>query len=313
MPKRALVGLAVALLCTSISSRAVAQSDEDRQRARELGQAGLALFDKGDYAGALSKLDEAEAIVKVPTIGLFAARSLDRLDRMVEARARLAQVVAIPLPPNSPEVWQQAKTDAAKELAVLGKETPRVVLDLVGVPAGDESRVLVSVDGRAAPLEESFVRVNPGKREVVVRLGERARSFSIDARRGQSYPMRADLTPPAAPQVERAAGPNVLTVVGGVTLGLGGAGLVVWGATGGAALAKASDYGCDGARCQVEDVGDLDTLCTTSLISFYVGGGLALAGTGLLIAGLVTSDDEPAAAAVLPVVGPGWLGVAGSF
>ncbi len=313
MPKRALLGLAIAFFCTTFSALAVAQSDDDRQRARELGQAGLALFDKGDYAGALAKLDEADAIVKVPTVGLFAARSLDRLDRMAEARARLLQVVAIPLPPNSPEVWQQAKTDAAAELASLDKETPRVVLDLVGVPASKSGRVEVSVDARAAAVENNVVRVDPGKRQVVVRLGERSQTFSVDARRGQSYPVRADLTPPEGPPAAVESGPNVLTVVGAVTAGLGGAGLVVWGATGGAALGKASEYGCDGAQCQVEDVADLDALRTAASVSFYLGGGLALAGTGLLIAGFVTSDDPGEAVALRPIVGPGWLGLAGSF
>ena len=56
------------------------------QEAKALGRAGLTLFDKGDYAGALENFKRAYAMYPVPTLGVFTARSLSKLGRFLEAR-----------------------------------------------------------------------------------------------------------------------------------------------------------------------------------------------------------------------------------
>jgi hypothetical protein len=101
-------------------------------------------------------------------------------------------------------------------------------------------------------------------------------------------------------------------------MGLGAAGLIAGGVTGGLALGKASDLKnvcpanpCPSANQSLAD--DANLLATVSTISFAAGGAM-LAG-GVVWAVLATQPDEEPASAIRiePVIGPGYVGAQGSF
>ncbi len=302
--------IALLTLCPAV---AFAQSEEDLAQAKLLGQEGLAFFDKGEYEAALGKLDEADRKARIPPLGLYAGRALARLGRLLEAQERFVQVTAIPLAPNSPEVWQRSKLDAQAELEKLLPTIPTVEVELVGVPADQRKTVTLTVDGREVEVVLGGIRLNPGEHSLVASYAGDSKSQTVKLDVGAKERVRFDFTkvPQAAEPQE--SGPNVLTIVGAVVASAGGAGLVVWGATGLAAMGKADDYGCnDDGRCEVADVSDLTTLRTVSTVSFYVGGGLALAGGGLLLAGLLGGEPSNEVALV-PIVGPGFIGLSGKF
>ena len=298
-------------LCPTV---AFAQSEEDLAQAKLLGQEGLALFDKGEYEAALGKLDEADRKARIPPLGLYAGRALARLGRLLEAQERFIQVTAIPLAPNSPEVWQRSKLDAQAELEKLLPTIPTVEVELVGVPADQRKTVSLTVDGREVEVALGGIRLNPGEHSLVASYAGESKSQTVKLAVGAKERLRFDFTKAPAAAESQESGPNVLTIVGAVVASAGGAGLVVWGATGLAAMGKADEYDCkdDGFCRGATDVSDLTTLRTVSTVSFYVGGGLALAGGGLLLAGLLGGEPSKEAA-LMPIVAPGFIGLSGKF
>src|SRR5690606_12049889 len=99
-----------------------------------------------------------------------------------------------------------------------------------------------------------------------------------------------------------------------VGFGVGGAGLVVGGITGGLVLAEVGtlEDRCAGRACppaEADRLADARALAHASTGGFVVGGvGVAVGLTGLLSA--LTGPEEPL---VAPLVGPGYLGAEGRF
>jgi hypothetical protein len=102
-------------------------------------------------------------------------------------------------------------------------------------------------------------------------------------------------------------------------LGVGAAGLVVGGMTGGLALGKHSDISkqCPGGSCPSNagsalrgNVDALHTLATASDAAFGVGGVLAAAGLVLV---LTAPKANRTSGAIRPVVGLGFVGAEGTF
>ena len=74
MRGRCLVAVCAAVLLAA--SGALAEPAETSARAaRQLGNEGIELYERGDYAGALDRLQRAYRVVKVPTLGLWSARA----------------------------------------------------------------------------------------------------------------------------------------------------------------------------------------------------------------------------------------------
>src|SRR3954468_13501151 len=63
-----------------------------RSTARKLGQEAVKLFENSEWAAALEKFNTADSLVPTPTLGLYAARCLVKLDRLVEASERYLEV-----------------------------------------------------------------------------------------------------------------------------------------------------------------------------------------------------------------------------
>src|SRR6185369_14754613 len=67
-----------------------------RSAARSLGYAGVEAFERREYGPALDKLEKAFAVLRVPSIGLWSARALARLGRLVQASERYRLVGTLP-------------------------------------------------------------------------------------------------------------------------------------------------------------------------------------------------------------------------
>jgi tetratricopeptide (TPR) repeat protein len=92
-------------------------------------------------------------------------------------------------------------------------------------------------------------------------------------------------------------------LIGGAAaaLGVGGAGLVLWGVFGGLTIAEDSELasGCGATvECTADDVADLDTFSLAADISMGVGIAGVAVGTVLLIVALASGSSEDAAAAL---------------
>lgn len=136
-------------------------TDETRAEARKVGEEGLSYFDQGMYIDALERFDRANALVNAPTLGLMAARCLEKLGRLIEASERYLQVSRMSLDSSASEVWKRAVDNAGKEHQNLQSKIPSIEIRVEGPGAAD---AVVSIDGRPIPRAMVGIRtpINPG-------------------------------------------------------------------------------------------------------------------------------------------------------
>lgn len=280
------------------------ETDGGRDRTRALANEGLRAYRKGDFVTALSKFEQAEAIVPAPTIALHRARSLEKLGRVAEALERYQAIVAAPPASDAPYVHHRAFQDAQRELQALEPRVPFVTFIVEGSP-GDGAEL--SIDGRAFPWpgrsDRLERRVDPGSHRFELRRrdGTRAAAGAELAERSRTE-VQLSLPPPRpgsagdeAPQEEESSGSSLLPLdrqtqqmAGWIAVAAGGVGLGVGLVTGGAAIAVGGDLSdrCPADVCPPEAYGDVDThdtFRTTSTIGFIAAGVFGAAGAFLLL------------------------------
>src|SRR5688572_10915705 len=114
-----------------------------RAAARELGYEGVELFQKGDFAAASERLERAYQVLRVPTIGLWSARALAKLGKLVEASERYLEIGRLELG-GEVAVQEQAQRDAARERDDLSKRIPSLIVRLRDA---DGASAKVTIDG----------------------------------------------------------------------------------------------------------------------------------------------------------------------
>ncbi|WP_437336970.1 tetratricopeptide repeat protein [Sorangium sp. So ce394] len=237
--------LGLTLLATS--STALAQSSpptaEAKLAAKALADKGWQLFNASRYEDALAAFRDAEAQVHAPPFLVMAARSCERLGRLVEARSLYQRVLDEPLAANAPRAFQQAYADAKAELAALAPRIPTVEVALAGAARGavgltlDGERIAPATPVEVDPGEHTLSGAVPGRPPVTrkIRLDERAKGYIV-----------LDLAPPPAeapPARNTQAAPGgdlrkAVLIGGGVAAGVG---LIAGTAFTGIALGKSSD------------------------------------------------------------------------
>jgi hypothetical protein len=320
-------------------------SDVDRATARALTLEGYEALDRKDYATAADRFRRADELYHAPTVALGLAHAQVGLGKLVEALATYSRIVREGVPPNSPPAFAKAVEDARREIETLMSRIPSVIIVVRGA-----SEVKVTIDGVEVPSAALGVKrlVDPGNH--VIRATSptalpKETSLTLLERKVETVTLELEPThaapppvapPPAAPPPIAApplatapppiadapveAPSSTQKTIGFVTLGIGGAGLVLGAVGGGLALSKHSSLvdQCPGGRCYPSqqsalqsDVNAYHTLGALSTAGFVVGGaGIA---TGVIL--LVTAPKaKPArAAAVTPLVAPGFVGAQGSF
>jgi hypothetical protein len=147
-PMKVVVAVGMAALVWASSAAGEEVTESTRSAARELAYTGVERYQAGDYQAALTKLDKAYRALRVPSLGLWSARAMVKLNSWVEASERLREVSAMEPTGGDAAVQKQAVADAAKELDALTPKLPKLVLDIAGAPNKD---VTVTLDGRALP------------------------------------------------------------------------------------------------------------------------------------------------------------------
>ncbi len=335
------LGLALGLAgLLSWTSQAHAQvvDDATRQAARNLGTSGVEAYQAQDYATASEKLEKAYRALKVPSLGLWSARALVKVGKLIEAGERYQEVSRLDLGGGDRAVQEQARADAEKELEQLAPQIPNIVVKVVGT---DPEHTSITIDG--APLTTALIGekrpVNPGKHQITAASGDESANGEMQLAIGQTKtftihfgvapatagdsPRTAQVsqqteTAPAAPQPAGvAAAPashSSRRTLGFVTIAVGGAGLALGGITGVLALGKKGDID-DNPRCQsnkcapsesslVDSYGSLRTISSIG----FIAGAVVLAGGVVL---LVSAPKEPEQTAL--IIGPGSFALSRSF
>lgn len=324
--------LLLALLAAP-SVAAAAPSDLDRSMARSLAAEGYEALVAKRYQTAEDRLRRADALVHAPTIVVDHARALVGLGRLLEARERYQLVIREGVDAKAPPSWKQALADAEKEDAALESRFAWLIIRVDG-----PSDPNVTVDGVPLPVNALGARrpMDPGLRAVrVTANGYVSADQSVTLREGEERELAFVLKPP--PSVELSEGDSNPTAPPTsaedgkprwpmwAAFGAGGVGLVVGSVTGALALGAHSDLksqckGPDGKclptsaeekRRMDGDVSRYRTLGALSGVGFAVGVAGAAAGVVLLLTGKPATQTS--ALPLVPLIGPGTVGVEGRF
>jgi hypothetical protein len=313
--------LRTGLLALTFSCAALAQTaadDATRVAARGLAQRGLDAYDAGAYEDAAKQLGSAFAAVKIPSVGLWLARSLVKTGRLVEASERYGEVTRLKIDPGQDaDTQERAKKEAATEQQALLPRIPTLSTEIVGA---DPAAVEVMVDGAKIPstLVSTPWPVDPGQHRVVAKLGPQEVTEEVSVAEGEQRSVTLRFSPdpaPAAPGPEDQGVPSGSwqRTAGWVGIGVGGVGVLVGSITGLMALSRHSSLGekCPDDRCgsaYYDDADAINSLRTVSTVGFIVGGVGAAAGVTLLLTAPKSDRGNVAA-----WVGLGSAGLRGSF
>lgn len=319
-----LVALSLAVCSLSVATPVAAQSSDPTARAaaRRLGAEGVDAFEAGKYDLASEKLEKAYAVVRAPSLGLWSARALAKRGKLIQAADRYLEVTRLPIEGGEVAVQKKAQADAQQELENAQASIPSVIVKLEG-RRPDE--VKLTIDGAAvsSQLVGEATPINPGQHrieatsgrdriasDVVLAQGEQKSVLLVlPAQAAQAAAGATQPGPSDAQDTNRASPSAALRrTLGFVALGVGGAGLVVGGVSGGLAISKKSSLDdnpqcADDRSCPRSAVGDVDaynTLRTVSSVGLIAGGVLAGAGLVLVLTSPSSSSGDKTALVVSP-------------
>jgi hypothetical protein len=297
----AAAGLLLALVVTRPGAAA---EDSNKVAARALGTDGVEAYQAGNYERATRQLEAAYAVLRVPSLGLWSARALVKLGKLVEASDRYLEASQLPANAGSAEdVQQRAKQDAAVERVDLLKRLPQLTVEVHGVAATDVSCTLrgeslpATAVGKATP-------VNPGPAEVACRFRDQEQKQELVLREGGHETASLTFAPSAVRSAglrsDGAAPPDVGSHgqaqrwLGWSAVGVGAAGLVVGSVLGIMAIQKKSDFDCTGSVCR-ESTATLQSyneLRVPSTVALIAGGVLSATGVVLLVTAPKVSGER---------------------
>ena len=307
-----------AVLALALGGTAHAQQLDSvsREAATSLAVAGLEAYEAGSYDEALDKLEKSYTVARVPTLGLWSARTLYKLGRWREAEDRYREAIGLGVPDGDRETQQRALLDAQSELAALTPMIPNLVIEVEGAQL---QQIELLIDGKPASTSEALHRLDPGPHHVEGSTGDarQAVDLRLVPRDTRTILLRFAPQPSAPPAAARdQRGSNWLRPAGWTAITLGGAGVAVGTVALILALQKKDeidhDDACRNNKCPTtrQDLVDsYDSRRTLSTVGFVAGGVLAAAGVGALMIGGKTPADPRAEA----VLSPGFVGIRGSF
>ena len=190
-PSRAVRLEVVALLiaCMVAAGNTSAQSASELERGRSLFRTALSMEVAGDWAGALSRLEQVSRIKTTPQVRFHLARCKEHLGRQTEALGdyRLAEYEAAQLNATEIGAIRQAREEleirVPKLIVTLNPGLAHATVELDGIAIG-ESKL-----GKEIP-------VDPGDHQLVVRTAD-GQSFVKLARVAESTTETVQIDPPA--------------------------------------------------------------------------------------------------------------------
>lgn len=320
--------------------KTAAASETPKDKARSLAQDGIKAFEAGNHQQALDLFTQAESLFHAPVHGLFMARANAGLGKLVAAKALYAKVAAESLDASAPPAWVSARDAAKKELDEIDHRIPRIVLT---VTPADAPELSVTMNDVALPSPVGgSIEVDPGTYVFKARSRELSASSKVEAKERATVNVRlalGALSPvPTAPVPEtegpKRPRPSPLRPVALGAIAVGGVAVVAGAVVGGLSAKKRSDANsafdaCEvkyGKRqCQGPEEANVKSLDKSATAMGNAGVGLIAGGAAVAAAGVVLflvsgpkGDAAPtrtgrALPAVLPSVGPGFLGIDGRF
>lgn len=305
----------VGFICSAEHVAAAETPTPTKERARALAYEGVAALQAGDITMARTNLEQAYAVLPVPSIALWSARALVASGDLIGARQRLRETTLTPVFDGDPEIQRTALRDAQDDLANLAPRIPHLTLE----PADESSTFSVELDGRPLPSTQ-FERheVNPGEHRLEVRTAQARYSLDLDLDEGEhevtDLPLRAPQPTSARTRAPTLAADACASgdcdasdprrTWGFIALGTGVAAFVGAGIAAGVASNKL-DRIHDDPRCERDtcsrDAADLvdaySTARTVSNVGWISGGLLTLTGASLLLFSIETPNQPLAVAA----------------
>ena len=312
--------------CFLVAPAEAQVDDATRASARKLGNSGVEAFQAGDYPAAYTKLDKAYHVLQAPSLGLWSARALVKLGKLVEASERYLEVTRLAALSGDLAVQRRAQADAKLELDQMSAKIPML---LVQVEGADAAGVTLTIDGVgvAAELLGEERPINPGSHHIEVRRGDEVRTLQVSLQEGEHKTVALDfgkkeapaVTPSAAPVRSEAASGSAFPArtLGWTAVIAGGASLAFGAVTGGLALQKRSTIE-DSETCRIDDnqclpdmqdtVDGYNSMRTLSTVGFVTAGVLGAAGVVLLL----TAPNDTRTTAALQV-SPSSVSLRGTF
>lgn len=305
----------VGFICSAERAASAETPTPTKERARALAYEGVAALQAGDVTTARTNLEQAYAVLRVPSIALWSARALVASGDLIGARERLRETTLSPVFDGDPEIQRTALRDAQNDLANLALRIPRLTLET----ADDTSTFSVELDGQAlSSTQFDGLELNPGEHHLEVRTEQARYSLELELDEGEhevtDLPLRAARptsahTPTTALSTDACAGGDCdasdpRRTWGFIALGTGVAAFVGAGIAAGVASNKLDRIHAD-PRCERDtcgrDAADLvdaySTARTMSNLGWITGGLLTLTGSSLLLFSIETPNQPLAVAA----------------
>jgi hypothetical protein len=315
---------------------AFAQTDEQRSAARAAATEGLQALSEGRYKDALDLCTRAESLMHAPTHLLLIARAQTKLGHLVEAQEAYIRVTRDTLAPDAPHAFVDAQHTAAEEQAELALRVPSLKVAIEGATA-QQAKVTLDGNPLAPALVGLAMPINPGTYTLAATApGMEASAVTVTVAEGAKQtvllslkapaPIAAEAAPEGAEAPGGAHGHGGVKTAGWISLAVGVAGL----AAGTVFLVlnhseqSSADNFCPKNDCPLSKQGTIDSDensaksdATLAWVGYGVGAVGVLLGGALLWAGTRSSgspsDQAPAAATFVPVIGPRSAGLRVAF
>jgi pentatricopeptide repeat protein len=339
-PLALLLAVSLATAPVIVQTRTFAGEAEDKATARDLAKEGIAAEEAGDCVVAIDKLERAEKLFHAPIHLQHLARCYSKQGRVVEASEVWRKLSLENLPPNAPQLFKDAVTEAKTELPKVEARIAHLTISVKGTYPD----LAVTMDGKPIPTAALDVSraTDPGQHAIrATATGFAPAEATVTLKDGESNSVKLELSPgtggggdagivepttDAAPPSDASLGGDQTPskfpwrTAGLVVAGVGGAMLIGGVITGLAAKSKFKDLEdkCPDRKCQPGyDLSgaqsSVRTLQTTTNILLIGGGVLAVAGITTFL--LTPSPKKNATVAVqfAPIFGGGHVELTGSF
>lgn len=306
-PIASLVGALIALSLGSAHVARAAEPPDKKGVAERLFVEGQEAMSRGEQAFACAKFRSSVGLFPVPNAVANLARCAERDGRVVEAMHAWEQVIAM-LPPGDARIGPARERAAALEAKI-----PRLLLV---IPADIPADARILVDSRPLPRGEwkAPLSLAAGEHTVVVEALEREEQrFTITLTDGDRKELAVRAGPVSGAPIAPVAPPsNGLRTAAFVAGGVGVAGFVVAGITGGVLLGRDAEIkkSCPAPdRCDAAGMQEIDG-SKPLLVANAVAWGFGLAGVGASAVLFFTSLGRSVpATGVAPVVTSGSTGL----
>jgi len=289
------------------------EMDDKIKRAEQLFNEGRAAVGANDYATACPKFEESLKLARRSGTFFNLAQCEEHEGRLVAAVRYYKEGIVV-LEPGDPRLGP-----SKQHLAAIEPRLPYLTIKVAStLPAGGR----VTVDGREVEALDVEFAVDPGKHEIKVlapKYADESVQIEIVEAAHETVTVNVGARIPDPPPVQvKVKVVDRQRVAAIAAFGVGGLGFVTAAVTGGLAVSANGrmEEGCPQTVCTTAAGYEAARLGKTLLVVNTIAWGVGIAGAGagaaLLLMGKKKDAVKPKSAHSL-VVGPGFVGVEGSF